>query len=204
MSASRIDLDFWPRSCFWPLSAETHLLSTVKGAERRSMVDAAIASGDLSELSDFCIKASLTAEERQAFGRMHPMFMGGEYLPDLQTGEIEIARINIASTTSDVTGVYAHRTPTGIGYRVVDEYNGETLEGETSTFARRALTLGELTEFFLQAWRLDEILDMNELDEESAQCFVRPSSAFYPEFAVHIRELISEWRHVDEEPDDYQ
>ena len=31
--------------------------------------------------------------------------MGGEYLPDRRDTEVEIARINIDSTTSDVTSV---------------------------------------------------------------------------------------------------
>lgn len=202
MSDFCIDLNFRPRSYFWPLSAETHLLSTIKGAERRSMVEAIIASGDLAALSEFCTKSSLTDEERRAFGRMHPMFMGGEYLPDLSEGEIEVARINIASTTSDVTSVYAHRTPKGIGYRVVDEYNGDTLSGRTTRFSKRPLTLCELTEFFLQAWPLGQVLDMNELDEDESQRFVRPSSSFYPQFSAFVRQMISKWRHVEEEPDE--
>jgi hypothetical protein len=39
---------------------------------------------------------------RSALGRLHPSFMGGEYLPDRRDTEVEIARINIDSTTSDV------------------------------------------------------------------------------------------------------
>lgn len=58
---------------------------------------------------------------------MHPKFMGGEYLPDRNSGEVEIARITIASTTRDVTSVYAKRGKHRIYYRVVDEYNGDTL-----------------------------------------------------------------------------
>ena len=42
------------------------------------------------------------------------------------------------------------------------------------------MTLGQLVDFFLSRWRLDEVLDMNELDEEESQDFVHPSSAFYP------------------------
>jgi hypothetical protein len=53
--------------------------------------------------------------------------MGGEYLPDLKQDEVEIARITIASTTQDVTSVFARRGKHRIYYRVVDEYGGETL-----------------------------------------------------------------------------
>jgi len=188
-----IDLDFRPRSYFWPLSAETHLLSTIKGAERRAMVETILNAGDLAALNEFITKSSLNQDERSAFGRLHPTFMGGEYLPDLQEGEIEIARINIASTTSDVTSVYAHRTEEGIGYRVVDEYNGDTLSGKTTRLSTQPLTLGELTEFFLKAWPLQAVLDVNDMEEEEAQRFVRPSSAFYPSFGSLIRQKIREW-----------
>ncbi len=189
-----INLDFRPRSLFWPLSAETHLLSTIKGAERRAMVESILDAGDLEALNAFITKSALDHDERTAFGRLHPAFMGGEYLPDLEDGEIEVARINIASTTSDVTSVYAHRTPKGIGYRVVDEYNGETLSGKTTRFSKQPLTLGELTDFFLKAWPLEELLDMNELDRDGSQRFVKPSSALYPEFTALIRQKIREWR----------
>ncbi len=189
-----INLDFRPRSLFWPLSAETHLLSTIKGAERRAMVESILNAGDLEALNAFITKSALDHDERTAFGRLHPAFMGGEYLPDLEDGEIEVARINIASTTSDVTSVYAHRTPKGIGYRVVDEYNGETLSGKTTRFSKQPLTLGELTDFFLKAWPLEELLDMNELDRDGSQRFVKPSSALYPEFTALIRQKIREWR----------
>jgi hypothetical protein len=40
--------------------------------------------------------------------------MGGEYLPDLIPNEVEIARITIASTTQDVTCVYARQVEDGI------------------------------------------------------------------------------------------
>jgi len=38
---------------------------------------------------------------------IHPSFMGGEYLPDYRRDEIEIARIELESTTSDVISVRA-------------------------------------------------------------------------------------------------
>ena len=189
-----INLGYRPRSLFWPLTAETHLLSTIKGAERRAMVESILNSGDLEALSAFITRSALEHDERTAFGRLHPSFMGGEYLPDLDEGEIEIARINIASTTSDVTSVYAHRTPKGISYRVVDEYNGETLSGKATCFSEEPLTLGQLADFFLDAWPLIDVLDMNELNREASQRFVRPSSALYPEFAALIRQKIRECR----------
>lgn len=55
------------------------------------------------------------------------MFVGGNYLPDAGDGKVEIARIRIASTTFDVTGVYASPCEGTIVFRVVDEYGGDTL-----------------------------------------------------------------------------
>ncbi len=63
--------------------------------------------------------------------------MGGEYLPDRRDTEVEIARINIDSTTSDVTSVYAKAGKDRIRYRVVDEYNGDTLSEKRTRNSRR-------------------------------------------------------------------
>jgi hypothetical protein len=87
--------------------------------------------------------------------------MGGEYLPDQQENEIEIARVTIASTTSDVTSVYACRNKDDIHYRAVDEYEGDTLSDQTTCSSKLPLTLGELADFFLGAWDLIGVLDMN-------------------------------------------
>jgi hypothetical protein len=37
-------------------------------------------------------------------------------------------------------------------YRVVDEYNGDTLSGKRARSSKRPLSLGELIELFLAAW----------------------------------------------------
>lgn len=204
MTAS-IDLDFRPRSYFWPMSAEKHLLATIHGAERRRMVKAAFSNTDLDFIDmAFFAKSSLSEDERTAMGRIDPQFMGGEYLPDLRVGEIEIARINIDSTTSDVTSLYARRTSKGISYRVVDEYDGDTLNAKRTRTSREPLTLGDLARFFLAAWPLDSVLEWNELDEEGSQAFVHPSSEFYSEFSDLIRQKISEWRAVELDEDDEQ
>ena len=54
------------------------------------------------------------------------------YLPNLRVGEVEIARISIESTTGDVTAVYARKLGERIHYRVVDEYEGQTLGERTA------------------------------------------------------------------------
>ena len=138
------------------------------------------------------------AQDRRALGALHPSFMGGEYLPNRQETEVEIARINIDSTTSDVTSVYAKAGKNRIYYRVGDEYNGDTLSEKRTQTSKKPLTLGELVAFFLGAWHLNEVLEMNELDCEGAHDFTHPSSEFYPEFGRAIRTKINEWCPAEE------
>ena len=47
--------------------------------------------------------------------------MGGEYLPPLRKGEVEIARISLESTTDDQISIRARRGRERIRCRVVDE-----------------------------------------------------------------------------------
>ena len=131
--------------------------------------------------------------------------MGGEYLPNRQATEVEIARINIDSTTSDVTSVYAKAGKNRIYYRVVDEYNGDTLSDKHTRSSNQPLTLKELVEFFLGAWPLKDVLEGNDLDREGAHDFTHPSSEFYPQFGTAIRTRIDSWyptENTDEPPGD--
>jgi len=135
----------------------------------------------------------ISERDRRALEAMHPMFMGGNYLPDTEQGEVEIARIRIASTTFDVTSVYAKRDGDVIRYRVVDEYGGDTLEGPSGTESTRPLTLGELADFFLTAWPLLDVLEMNfEGDPDASLGFFVAESDFYPEFDALCRERVVE------------
>jgi hypothetical protein len=104
-----IDLKFRPPSYFWPLGLETHLLARIKGAERQAALKQLIDAKRLDQIPDFLAQSALSDGERQAIGRIHLAFMGGEYLPDLMQNEVAITRITIASTTQDVTSVYARR-----------------------------------------------------------------------------------------------
>jgi hypothetical protein len=200
---SGIDLSYRPRSYFWPLGLETHLLVHIKGAERRAAVERLIDGERLDEIPEFLTRSTLSESERQAIGRIHPYFMGGEYLPDLRRNEVEIARITIASTTQDVTSVFARRGKHRIYYRAVDEYGGETLSGRSKRTSMRPLTLGELEAFFNRAWSIFEVLDMNfnhaECDVEQMQRFVVGiDSEFYPQIGLLYRRRIQGWAATDE------
>ena len=189
-----IDLSFRPRRCFWPLGLEKHLLTHIKGAARRALLVQMIDEGRFAEIPEALRRARLTDDERTALGRIDPWLMGGEYLPDMAGDEVEIARIEIASTTFDVTSVYARRSPDGgIRYRVVDEYGGDTLTGETARDAAGPLTLGELESFLLGAWPLLEVLEANfDGDVDAMLDFFTADSEFYPHFDRLPRRRVQE------------
>lgn len=130
--------------------------------------------------------------------------MGGEYLPDMEEEEVEIARISIHSTTGDVTSVYARRTPEGIAYRVVDEYGGDTLSGDNERASKLPLTLDELVNFLLGAWPLLDVLEMNYEDDLPRMLgFFWADSAFYPHLDTLLRQRVREqYEATHDEPDD--
>lgn len=189
----QIDLSWRPTTYFWPAGLETQLLAKIKGAARRAALQQLIDDGRLNEIPDFLATAALSDAERVAIGRVHPHFMGGEYLPDQTEGEIEIARIEIESTTSDVTSVYARRRESAIHYRVVDEYGGETLSEAVERTSTEPLTLGELETFFLGAWPFFDVLEMNfDQDTEAMLDFFRGVSQFYADFDRLLRQRVRE------------
>jgi hypothetical protein len=188
-----IDLTQRPKTYFWPLGLETQLLTHIKGAARRAVLQKFIAEGRLDELPEYLAREKLSDEERAAIARIHPRLMGGEFLPDQDEGEVEIARIEIASTTFDVTSVYARREDGRIHYRVVDEYGGDTLTDARERTSREPLTLGELYAFFMDAWPLGDVLEMNSFAvAEEALGFFTGRSEFYPEFDALLRARTSE------------
>jgi len=186
-----IDLSFRPKSYFWPLGLERHVLTRIKGSSRRAALQRLVDAGQLDDIPDFLAKEDLSEEERRAIGSLHPMFMGAEYLPDKQADEVEIARIEIKSTTGDVTSVYAKRRSSGIHYRVVDEYDGATLTGVCERVSAGPLSLGELVDFFLGAWPFMDVLEMNfEQDVEQMLDFFRGVSNFYPDLDRLLRQRV--------------
>jgi hypothetical protein len=193
-----IDLSFRPRTYFWPLGLESHLLALIKGAERKAALKRLIDAGQLDGIPDLLVHSVLSDGERRALGRIHPAFMGGEYLPDLTQSEVEIARITIASTTRDVTSVFARRCKNRIRYRVVDEYDGDTLYGRSVRTSVRPLTLRDLETFFNGAWSIFGVLAMNfggdgyDL-EQMLNFVVSVDSQFYPQIGDLYQRRIEAW-----------
>ena len=122
--------------------------------------------------------------------------MGGEYLPALSQKEVMIASITIASTTQDVTSVYARRGKKRICYASSMTYGGETLSGRNTRTSTQPLTLGQLEKFFNGAWSIFDVLEMNFEDHDVARMLsfiVSIESPFYPEIGTLYGERIKAW-----------
>jgi len=115
-----IDLDFAPASYFTERDLHLALPSDIMGQARRQIARQLVAEGEdpPAEL----LVGALAEEDRAAVGRIHPMLMGGEYLPRMKKGEVEIARISLESVTGDQISVRARRRGGRISYSIVDEY----------------------------------------------------------------------------------
>ena len=197
LSTQAIDLAYRPETYFWAYDNNITLSSDIKGSRRKALYERAILSGDTGYANDLIAEPKLTSEERRLQGGFHPSWMGGEYLPDREIQEIEIARITIASTTQDVTCVYAKRGATRIYYRVVDEYEGMTLD-ESTRSSIQPLTLNELVTFFFKGWDIFCCLEANFEEhgypKEEVQGFILDaSSSFYAEFGLLIRQRVDLW-----------
>jgi hypothetical protein len=203
-----IDYQFRPES-YWaaannPLEAA---LRNVKGRNRREMIRDYYEAGHLEQLNENLLADTLDDQKRQSLGQIHPSFMGGEYLPNYGRSEVEIARIELESTTSDVISLRARPSGSRIRYRLVDEYQTEfRLPQQTSS---RPFSLAELIPFLdsVEQVNVDEpswsrfgfVLLYNQCnldcgaDLETLRDFVRVESDYYPDLASHYTEAIERW-----------
>jgi hypothetical protein len=199
-NSASIDFGYRP-STYW--ESPEAVLANIKGEQRRQLVAKLMASGKLASQDERLLAESLTDEERVVLGRMHPAWMGGEYLPDYLAGEVEIARAALKSTTGDVISLRARREDGLIHYRIVDEY--ESHVQYTPTTSEAPLTLGELVKLIdtarndsMEYVGLTDALRDNNLvaggvDPEDLVDFVTISSPFYPQLETHYRAQVQRW-----------
>lgn len=147
-----LDLDYRPASYGDfpdPLAA---ILNGVNGQNRREMIRDMLAGphrDDLLRLLGPVDEGILVEQADEAFVRTlsrsaGPEWLGGEYLPRRKQGEVELARIVLASVLSDVIVLRARWSGGRYHYRMVDEYEASfELCRKTS---RRPLTLGQVIE----------------------------------------------------------
>jgi hypothetical protein len=203
-----IDYDYRPES-FWAVASTPFeiALRNVKGRQRRKLIGDHFPKGELDQLPDDLLKNSLDHETRTVWDRIHPTFMGGEYLPNCHRNEVEIARIELDSTTHDVMSLRARQTGSRIKYSLVDEYQADyQLPQLTSSkpFSLgeliRVLDLTEPSEVGEAAWyRFGFVLSFNQSslecggDLDQLKEFTRVVSDFYPDLELHYENAIAEW-----------
>lgn len=208
-----IDYGYRPVSYWQDETLAQAILKNIKGDFRREEIRKALAAGNLETIPEEILREALSENVRSFTGRIHPRFMGGEYLPDLSADEVEIARISLQSTTFDVISIRARRTTKGtILYRVVDEYEGDfQLSRQRS---KKPLSLRELITFLekthLEGMRGGLLLGYNNMNADYMDRSERPElrhftsigSEFYPELSSHCEEVFQAWAEepIEEEP----
>lgn len=200
------DMNYRPES-YWNCPQEGY--TNIKGEMRRQTLDGAVESNALELLPGFLFSDELSEEERAYMASMHPIFMGGEYLPGYKPGEVEIARSSLESVTWDVISIRARQLESGkIAYRVVDEY--DTSFNCSPSESSKPLTLGELISLIDSVeghyagggpatGLTDCYRDSNYEADESLQHlnilvhFVHVTSLYYPELERWYDDEALEW-----------
>ena len=184
---NKYDMDFRPKS-YWR-DAIMARLANIKGDIRRRTVLDAFNSGSAGRLEESMLQESLPENMREAVGKIHPTYMGGEYLPDSEENEVEIARVRLMSTTGDVFSVRARYDGKYIYYRVVDEYESDLKASPERS--ERPLSFEELIALINGIEGASD--NGNGLtsvfrDEGASPDFVNVSSIFYPDLERWYRE----------------
>lgn len=199
------DLKWRPTNYFQDLTLEQKLGSKIKGQIRGKKVIGEIRD---QPVHPELIKSELASDLKDIHGKIHPVMMGGEYLPDLKEKEVEICRIVLKSTTMDVTSIRAKKQKDRIIYRVKDEYDNEyRLIHKSSS---KPLTMkqlinnidkcgeyheGNLNEDFGIGLVLPSINYMSGEDysDEEVISFVKVQSYFYPEIEEYYEIKKKAW-----------
>ena len=209
-----IKYSFRPKSYWGEDNVLQALLRDVKGAERRKMIKAYYEEGNFQELEEAFTKASLSDEELFRLASIHPMFMGGEYLPDCNSNETEIARVTLRSTMQDVISIRAKGEDGELHYSVADEYYDHEFSLWTDS-SLKPFTLKELIEFLDNSsqglgYPGGLSLSYNNsnadsgLDRESLEDFTTISSEIYPQLEKHYDRVFADWVAEEQEEEVHQ
>ena len=203
-----IDYSFRPVS-YWasPVDILAAALRNVKGRNRRAMIRDYFMAGNLEQLDENLLVDSLETESRTNLGLIHPSFMGSEYLPSYKPGEVEIARIELESTTCDVVSVRARSSGSRILYRVCDEYGTDFEPSQNSS--RRPFSLAHFIHFLdainragsnEPSWtQFGFVLSFNQgnlecgSDLQDLKDFTRVESDVYSDLGCHYAMLFDRW-----------
>lgn len=133
---------------------------------------------------------------------LHPVYLAGQFLPDYEPDEVEIARIVLDNHAEDVYSIRARKGKKKISYRVVDEYITKFTvpinESDSElTFAELIQLIDGIHDIandrtgFTNPFR-DYNTDSVENLEEQID-FVVVTSLFYPELLRWYHEESIEW-----------
>jgi hypothetical protein len=199
----QIDQNYRPNT-YWPEALDQEqLLSRIQGESRRTIARNVLAEEGFAGLTEFLARETLDDEDRRGWGLVHPHCMGGEYLPQLGMEDVEIARISLASTTSDQIVIRASNGGGKIRYDVCDEYDS-TFELAFSE-SDQPLTLAELIAFIdgskheddeepggLLVCHWENMCEWGEsLDDAIGFAWIQ--SAWYPELAAYYGQVATDW-----------
>jgi hypothetical protein len=200
----QIDLNYRPGT-YWPESLDQEqLLSRIQGESRRTIARNILAKEGFAGLSEFLARETLDDEDRRNWGLVHPHCMGGEYLPQLDVEDVEIARISLASATGDQISIRASNAGDEIRYSVCDEY--ETEYDLAFTNSEQPLSLGELIRLIdgsghpeeqeaggLLICHWENTVAWDHAPDE-AVAFAWIQSAWYPELAAYYEQRARDWK----------
>ena len=205
-----IDYSYRPVSYWNDETLAQAILNNVKGELRREKIRQALAEGSIEDIPEEILGDALAENVRRATGRIHPWFLGGEFLPDCASGEVEIARISLESTTHDIISLRARRKEDGaIGYSITDEYEGSFSFHLSRQSSQLPLTLGELAGLLDTSKQKGApgnlIVGFNNHNAEyigrsTLRHFTRIGSEFYPQLSQHCEEVLEEWHKEEVEP----
>ena len=211
-----VDLSFRPDT-YWPESlTPEQLLSRIRGKRRQDIARQFYKEFGFTALNEFLVREGLSEEDRIAWGAAGPWCMGGEYLPELDDDEVEIARISLASTTSDQISVRARQSNGAIHYRIVGEYEEEESMRYGLSFdeSDQPLTLTELVGLIDGACQPEPYCPggilttnwtaMNDMGYEAWETidFLSLSSPFYPQLDDCYQVLAERWIENNKEDED--
>jgi hypothetical protein len=199
----KINYSFAPKSYLADSDPLAAILRNVKGENRRQMIRHFWDSGKFEELDIELLRDEIGDDARKRLGAIHPSFMGGEYLPGYFPFEVQIARICLESTTSDVISLRAHPTGKAIAYRVVDEYDGVFVLPIPES--ERPLTLAELIRQLDEGQMKNDCfpngglslgynnLNADASDRERLRYFTSISSDVYTQLNAHYERVFDDW-----------
>jgi len=110
------------------VTAEEEIVRRIKGNYRRQFVSRAMQDEGVGSVPDAWKDHDISEVLKGVLGQQNPRFRGGEDLPDLEEGEVEIARLTLANSVhGEVTSLRAKQDQQSgkISLRMVDEYESK-------------------------------------------------------------------------------